>query len=319
MMVVRGLKLSTKLRCVERERIVVQKSLFSNVDVEIKKFVYEVTEWKLVVQHDYELTYLDSGTKVKVIGVDSRTVCAGEILCSVIKRGDEIRVVVHRELCKRSATKHRFCSVHSRGEYSSYIGYVFGLRNEVPSTGLAMIPHLVYAMHAGLNNVKVGIANMLKNVTRLFEQIFLYATILTITEDVHKARSLELRLSSISGVVDRMRVSDRIRALMRALERRDYELKRFVSILLRMIDAINGGYEGGGKDYIPILTLVDEHLDFRRVNKVVENWRQVREGVYVIAKYVVGGIVLENVVNNEALYIPYASIRDRVLPLTPIQ
>ena len=303
---------------VRRDRVRVVRSLFSIEEVDVVLHVVERVEPTLLCIEKENLIKLGIGDKIsfrKPLYLFKS--CGGEVLATVIQRGNAIEVHTTRILCKAKATERGFCPMHLSSEYRAYLSYVFGVSKHLPtSLGIARVPHMLYAMHVGGGEVKVGIANSMKNVARLYEQAFIHATILAFLADCVQARELEQLLSSLRGVTDRITARERVRKLLR-IHSPEEELGLYVSKLLDIIIPRMCKKIACREKPLPVISFSSSIIDnLRRVHRIVLNEHSMNsldEGVYEIFDYLPGGIGFVSLSNGTKIYIPYQLLRNAAL------
>ncbi len=241
--------------------------------------------------------------------------CNGEAVLSLVKKGDLIEVRSFRELCPRKALPDGFCPLHKNSEYRNYLLLVFGRTRQLGTvTGLAKVPHMVYTMYIGGPYVKVGIANGLKNVGRLYEQVFLFASILGFVENAEIARRIELSLSSLKSVSERFSVRERVSYLLRRDP--DLELRSFITKLVTIvIPKLKLFINVKDTKPIPVITFSKELIDAVKNSRIIHAERQLEhlEGLYEVLGYAPGGLILCNVESSNRVFIPYQVIRNLAL------
>ncbi len=314
MLIVKRLFVQPKLE-IARKTTLLKLGLFGEREISVVLHVVKDADFELLCLANSEIVRLRRGDRVRFRKpVALYRSCGGEVVLSIVRRNDLIEVSSIRELCSRKALSDGFCAVHRHSEYRSYLRMVFGITNTAPSgVPLAQVPHMVYAMYVGGSALKVGIANGLKNVGRLYEQLFLLSSILAFVSDANAARRLEVALSNAKhGVYERLTVKERLEhitsfrdidASLRIFVSRLYthvlpKLKRFVSI----------------KDSkpLPVIAFSEEMLSRIESSTRICSEKDLDnlEGCFEITSYAPGGIVLEECSGRQRVYVPYQLLRN---------
>ncbi|MEM1896816.1 MAG: DUF2797 domain-containing protein [Ignisphaera sp.] len=287
---------------------------------DVQEVVVEVIDpyrWRLLL-YDTEgnLHSITSGSFIKIYRPMSLyRVCSGDIVVSFTQDPLENLMYLHRkDVFCMARVSNGFCSLHKRSDYSKYLSYVFGLSNTKPDVGLAQVPHMVYILSLGGSNVKVGIANVMKNLNRIFEQIFVYATPVAFVEDVARAREIEKMLAG-SKIRDRVRVSERIEQIKNVnMYNLETHLTQFVLTFVRQIKPLLISRKIVNKDKpLPVIRFSDKYFENIAKTYIVHEETRLNsiEGYTEVIEYSLGGITIS--INNRRFFIPYYFIRDKAL------
>jgi len=240
--------------------------------------------------------------------------CNGEVIASVVKHNNVLSISLKRELCGRRALFNGFCAVHRASEYRAYLDIVFG-RSGSKRVGLAMIPHMLYAMYVGGSSVKVGIANGVKNTARLFEQVFICSSILGFLPTAYDARRVEAELGRLPHVTERISVRDRLRHVSTAVSS-EQALHIFVHLLLTSLaPTLRKTVGAGNRGVIPVIKFSDSMLGVLRSSKAIASEEALSgiEGEYEIITYAPGGLILSPRNSSSRIFIPYQLLRNAAL------
>ena len=318
MLVVRGIEVSTRIVHVEKLELSIQISLFARSTILVRLEHREPDSWKLLLYdragNVYELT---RGDKLRFSKpVLAYRACPGNTSLFIEQRGDTILIKRFSELCGRPASSMGFCVKHQGSEYQRYIAYVFGLRRPELDTSLMRIPHMVYALHIGGSNVKIGIANGVKNIDRLYEQVFLHATVIAFVTNGVEARRLEDRLKRVEKISDRATLSHRLYWIREKQLDLSAQLREYVQIFSKYITSVLSslGIEMKREKPLPVVRFCDKYLDLVRRSAIIAEEAQLDslEGEFEIVDYAVGGLVLEQS-SSQRIFVPYSLLRDRAL------
>jgi len=260
---------------------------------------------------------LKRGTKIRVRSpLILYRVCGGDAHAFIARKGDFVTIRLERYHCLHRARNTLFCNLHRASEYSKYLDAVFREPHGEPGTSLAKLPHLVYLLHIGGRHTKVGITNIVKNVRRLAEQPFLNAVILAVTDSLLQARRIEIALSKLSDVTDRMRVDERLRRLREHASSIKAELHELAhTILFSIVPRIRTlGIDVSVDKPIPVISVSE------RIRKIYSSTPQATkaaisslEGVGEVLDYVPGALLVS--INGRDLLMPYQYLRDHMLNL----
>ncbi len=315
-----GLSITSRSIDLEKFSVDMRYSISSNrvlkIDVLLDK--REIVDLTLMMyDSQFNVYNLKLGTRIVlknplILG----RVCLGNTSISMIRRGDIVYVYRYRELCNRTTHKCMFCLQHTGSDYADYLRFVFG-RSKYTESSLVKILHMIYVMHTGTSNIKVGIANGLKNTLRIFEQPFILATIVAFLENGVKARKLELELSRSRGLSDRVPLHHRITRIKALYRKLDVVVKDFAYAIKHFVDPVITKFGINTKSIIPMITLDRRYYEYLDKAKIIsDESTHIEEGTYEIIDYGPGGIVLANTSNNQYMYIPYDLIRDRVINIS---
>ncbi len=300
-----------------RSRPRLTKSLFSVAEVDVVQHRINDAKPRILCVEEGEFVEIRLGDKLKIRKpFYLYKSCNGEVRVSFVKHGNFVEIRSFRTLCIAKARERGFCNAHLRSEYRAYLSFVFGVSPTLPpEVGLAKLPHMIYAMHVGGDEVKVGIANAIKNVARLYEQAFLHASILAFVPSCAEARKLERALSSMKGVTERITIRDRVRRLQNVGDE-DLELALFVSKLHRILQQLCEHLHCRDKP-LPVISFSNEIIDrLKHVRRLLcdeHALNTISEGVYEVTAYLPGGIELTDLRDDSKMYIPYQIIRNAAL------
>ncbi len=318
MLVVRGVEVSTSIECIERLELSIQLSLFTRSTIPVRLEHRVPDRWKLILYdragNVYEVTRGDKLRFSKPALVYKA--CPGNTSLFIEQRRDTILVKQFIELCGRPALSTGFCIKHQGSEYQRYIAYVFGLRRPELDTSLMRIPHMVYALHIGGSSVKIGIANGVKNTDRLYEQVFLHATVIAFVANGVEARRLEDYLKRVEKISDRATLSYRLYWLREKRLDLGAQLREYVQVISKYLaPALSSlGIEAKRGKPLPVMRFSDEYLDLVRRSAIIAEEAELSnlEGEFEIVDYAVGGLVLEQN-SGQRMFVPYSLLRDRAL------
>lgn len=194
--------------------------------------------------------------------------------------------------------------------------FVYGLKEFASDVNLALIPHMIYLLYTGSSGIKIGIANAIKNVTRIYEQIFIFASIIDFVKDVYYARNIEKNLSK-AGVKSRATVLERIQHIKK-IESKTIEehLKNFITLFARQVKPILASINmATNKKFFPVIRFSDDCLKKVKKSLIVYDVNMLNslEGLAEVKGYYVGGLLLG--IDNKDVYIPYQLIRDRFISI----
>ena len=241
-------------------------------------------------------------------------VCGGDAHAVVVRKGDYMDIRLDRLHCLRKAVNGLFCNQHRYSEYAKYLHTVFQEPRSEPAISLAKLPHMIYLLHFGGNLVKVGITNIVKNIRRLAEQPFINAVILAIVPSLLEARRIEIALSRLSPVTDRLRIDERLRRLRDHASSLNAEIQELAQVLISVVQPKlrSLGIDVDLRKPIPVLSL-DE--DTRRVYSafpaVTKASLSSIEGVGEVLDFVPGALLLS--IDGKSLLVPYQYLRDHAL------
>lgn len=322
MYIVRGLDVSSRIIDVHTRKVYVQSTLFSRVVQEVVEQILEVSNWRLILFDGNSFSEVSTGDVVRLMSpliVGRR--CLGENIVSTVNSVEEGIIYVYRRVipCVKKPVDG-FCIVHRDSEYGKYLSYVYGLKEFPPDVGLAKIPHMVYLLYVGGSSAKVGIANAIKNLNRLFEQVFLYASVIAFLDDVVKAREVEKFLAA-GGLKDRAMISERIDWIKRVRgEDLDRVLKSYVNIFIKYVKPLLRSLSIGVESRaLPVLRFSDRFFTIANSTIVIGSRKalDVLEGRAEVEEYCLGGIVVN--LDGRRFLIPYQMIRDSALNIEIIK
>lgn len=324
MYAVRGIEIAASVVDVVKHSLNLHITLYDKALNTVVEQIIEPANWYLM------LYGLDGGgivsiTRGSVIKVNTPLagyrMCPGELAVSISSNAKEGVTYIYKasELCTRRAVDH-FCPLHRGSTYSRYLMYVYGLRGLPPDTGLAPIPHMVYALYIGGQELKVGIASAIKNVNRVYEQVFIYASIATFTDNVVSARNIEKTLSE-AGVRDRVAITERVDWLKKVSSFGiDTYLRSFATVFLRRVAPVLQSLGISTKTFIPVIRFSDKCFEIVRNSVALCNRSALNslEGRAIVEDYCAGGILLR-AGHGKSYYVPYQLIRDRVLNIDVVR
>jgi len=312
---VRGLEVSTKSADIRSLEVESRLTLFEKRRTRVLLDARRVESWRLLVYSpDGDVFGVSSGDRVRLARpVILYRVCAGENMVSVVRGGEGVEVRRVSQLCTRRADEYGFCSVHRSSEYRKYLSYVFGLAEPRLDVGLMHVPHMVYLLQVGGGSVKVGIANGLKNVNRLYEQGFLHAVLLAFVGNGVEARRIEEALKDV-GIADRATTDERLQWFKTRVDL-DQQLRLFVSLIAsKVIPRLGGlGVQVAEGKSLPVMRFSEEYYEKLREVRHVQDVEHLSalEGVYEVGEYLPGGFILRG--EGSEVYVPYSFVRDRAL------
>lgn len=319
MYAVKGIDVSTKVVDIIEHSVPVSTSLFNKHVEKVVEQIVEPSYWKLILlSKEGRVDYITSGNIIKIHSPMIRSKsCLGETLVSVTHDVQEKTLYIHRTsvFCNK-VVNNGFCPIHSGSEYSRYLMFVYGLKELPQKVGLALVPHMVYLLFVGGSIIKVGIANAMKNINRLYEQVFTYATILTFVENVVHAREIEKSLSK-SILRDRISLSDRI-DWIKKIEPKDFNshLKNYVTMFSRYVKPmLNNLKIYSSSERLPVVRFSNQCFEGIKDTIVLNSKDVVNniEGVAEIEGYCLGGVTLN--LKNKKVFLPYQAIRDRFIAI----
>jgi hypothetical protein len=319
MYAVKGIDVSTRIRDVVEHKVSVYISLFNKYDFKVLEQIVEPVRWSLnLFSREGSVESLTTGNTVKIRSPFLRgRSCLGDNIVSIVKNVQENTVYIHRTayLCNRFADDS-FCPLHIGSEYSKYLLFVYGLKEFPQGVGLALIPHMVYLLYIGGSNLKVGIANAVKNIVRLYEQVFIYSSIVAFVENAAIARGIEKKLSSYY-VKDRASVVERLEWIKRVdVKMIEEHLKNFVMMFSRHVKPLlkSVGIEKE-KEFIPVIRFYDKCFEVVEKSYVMydRDSLNVLEGVAEVEDYCLGGFTVN--LGGKRYFIPYQLIRDHFIAI----
>lgn len=317
MLVVRGIEVKTGIVCAERLEIELRASLFSRTSISIRLEHRVPSVWKLILyDREGNIYSISRGDRIRFSKpVIAYRACPGNTSLYIQRHGDTVLIKRFVELCGRQANSDGFCTKHRGSEYQRYISYVFGLRKPDLDTSLMRIPHMIYALHIGGSSVKIGIANGIKNTDRLYEQVFLHATVLAFVENGVEARRIEDHIRKVGKVSDRAVLRHRLQWFRVDSLDLDAQLREYVRVLVgSLIPSLKAmGITSSLGKMIPVIRFDVKYIDLVRRSAIVSDESQLNslEGEFEVVDYAVGGIVLDQ--EGKRFFVPYSLIRDRAL------
>lgn len=317
MLIVRGIEVETDVVYNEKLEIELRTTLFSRTSISVRLEHRVPAIWKLILyDREGDMYAISRGDRVRLSKpVIAYRACPGNTSLYIERHGDIVLVKRFVELCGRQANLDGFCIKHRGSEYQRYISYVFGLRKPDFDTSLMRIPHMIYALHIGGSSVKIGIANGIKNTDRLYEQVFLHATILAFVENGVEARRVEDHIRRVSKVSDRAILRHRLQWFRVDNLDLDTQLREYIRILVSsLIPFLKAvGIAGSLSKVIPVMRFDVKYIDLIRRSDIIFSESQLNslEGEFEIVDYAVGGIVLDQ--RGRRFFVPYSLIRDRAL------
>ncbi len=317
-----GIDVNTRIVELQSSSIILSLGLFGKTKHNVLEDVREVKSFRLILvdTSTYDIVEVKRGCRLKFLNIGLKA-CPGEKVASITSRGGFIEVNIVRELCFREVGDTTgFCVRHRGGEYSKYLRVVFGYNTkEDKSIGLAMIPHMLYALTPGINVIKVGIANMVKNIGRIFEQVFIYASPLCILDTVYHARRLEIALAKRRNVVERITLREKIAKLRNSVGELQRVLKNFVTTLATDIIPVIKDVLASKqiKQYIPVLRFETRYLMYIPSSIPILSPSDIPlDTVLEVEDYAPGGIVLSR--GSDRFFLPFDTIRDRIIKLNVV-
>ncbi|MEM1645037.1 MAG: DUF2797 domain-containing protein [Ignisphaera sp.] len=317
MYAVKWINVITRVVDITEHSLTFYSSLFNkHVEVVIEQ-VIEPVNWDIILlSREGNIVRLTTGDVVKLnkhfLGPKA---CLGETLVSVTKDVREDITYINRTvyLCTHN-TDDSFCFSHKNSEYSKYLMFVYGLKEFASGVGLTLIPHMIYLLYTGGSNIKVGIANAIKNLTRIYEQIFIYASIIAFVENAYHARDIEKNLSK-AGIKDRATVVERIQWIKKVEPKTIEEyLRSFITLFARQVKPILASINlAENKKFFPVIRFSNRCLKEVKESLIIYDVDKLNslEGLAEVKGYCVGGLLLE--INSRDVYIPYQLIRDRFI------
>lgn len=324
MYAVKGIEVSTKVVDIVEHKFTFHTSLFDKQTWGALEQIIEPTSWRLILLNSEG--YVDYLTTNHIIKINSPLLrarsCPGETLVSITNNIQENIIYIYRSvfLCNR-VVDNNFCLMHRESEYSRYLMFIYGLKEFPHGVGLALIPHMVYLLYAGGSNLKVGIANAIKNITRLYEQVFIYSSILVFVENAAIAREVERALSR-SGIRDRMSVDERI-DWIKKIEPAVFKehLKSFTIMFSRHVKPLlkSIGISIRTTEILPVIRFCDRCFKEVKNSNIIYDRETLNNlnGVAEVEEYCLGGIILN--LNNKKFFIPYQLIRDNFIAIDIIK
>jgi hypothetical protein len=319
MYAVKGIDVSTRIVDIIEHRFSTYVSLFDKHVNGVVEQIVEPTYWYLnLLNREGYIERLTAGNSIRIYSPFVRgKSCLGENLVSTVNNVQEGIIYVHRSIsfCNR-VVDDSFCPIHTSSEYSKYLLFIYGLKEYLQGVGLALVPHMVYLLYIGGSSLKVGIANAIKNIVRLYEQIFIYGSIITFVENAALARNIEKKLSSFY-VKDRATVFERLDWIKR-VKSRNFEdhLKSFIAIFSRHVKPfLNSIGIDRGKDFIPVIRFYDSCFDNMEKSYIIYDREMLNnlEGIAEVEEYCLGGFTID--LNNKRYFIPYQLIRDHFISI----
>ena len=304
----------------ERLEVELRTTLFSRTSISVRLEHRVPATWNLILYNrEGDMYFISRGDRVRFSKpVIAYKACPGNTSLYIERHGDIVLVRRFVELCGRQANSDGFCIKHRGSEYQRYISYVFGLRKPDFDTSLMRIPHMIYALHIGGSSVKIGIANGIKNTDRLYEQVFLHATVLAFVENGVEARRVEDSIRRVSRVSDRAVLRHRLQWFRVDNLDLDTQLREYVRILVSsLIPTLKAmGIASGLGKTIPVIRFDVKYIDLVRRSIIIFDESQLNslEGEFEVIDYAVGGIVLDQ--RGKRFFVPYSLIRDRALRIS---